>query len=753
MRFASLSVALSGIAVVAQMTACGDASGPGKAPARIVIVSGNAQAPTEVGKALEQPLRVRVFAADSSVVRGVTVNWTTESGSFAAPASQTDANGIATMQWTLGPVAGSQSATATAADKSVTFTQIAVAGPFSQIVFSRDTVWLLGVGDAFRLTARAADRFGNPVPVSTQLEVADTSVVRAEIFGNAAFLTARLADSRTTIKATAGSLIRTGAIVVLPPPCRPGASSATLEVGQTALFLGRDASEFCINGTSSGAEFIAVPFYSDFSGSDLRVSISTGGTTTAAAGSIVRPGFQISPPSTRAPLQRDEGFELELRERSRHALTPLMTIARVTDQESGGRFSIAAAVPNVGDLLNLNTNALSACANARMRIGRVVAVTSRAIVVADTANPPNGFTTQDYQYFAAGFDTLIYPVDTLNFGTPTDKDGNQRVLLFFTRAVNELTPPGQSFYIGGFFFSRDLFPKTASGGVQGCEASNVAEMLYLLVPDPAGVVNLNERTVEFVRGVTLGTIAHELQHLINSSRHLYVNALSTFEDVFLDEGLSHVAEELVFFRAAGLSPGQNIAYETIQASPRIVDAFNTFAAPNMRRFREFLSDPLSNAPYASNASLSTRGAMWSFLRYAADRRGVAESQLWFQLANPPAGVHGIANLNRAVTSDLSSWIRDWSVANYADDYITGLARVNTHPTWNLRSVITVVNEGMWALDTQLLDATHVTSVGIGDGSAAYLRFGVLPGAVGGGRITTRASLPPAGFALTIIRTK
>jgi hypothetical protein len=391
-----------------------------------------------------------------------------------------------------------------------------------------------------------------------------------------------------------------------------------------------------------------------------------------------------------------------------------------------------------------------------MRTGRIVAITNRAIIVADTANPANGFTTADFQAVGAAFDTLVYPVDTLNFGVPTDIDKNQHVILFFTRAVNELTPSNVGFYVGGFFFSRDLFPTTTTttGGIAPCPASNFAEMFYLLVPDPAGVINQNVRTIDFVKSVTAGTLAHEFQHLINASRRLYVNTGSTaFEDTFLDEGLAHVAEELVFFRSSVLAPGQNISYQQIQASPSVKTAFDNFAAANFRRFREFLADPQLNAPYVNNANITTRGAIWSFLRYAADRRGGSESQLWFQLANPPAGVHGIGNLTRVITPDLGGWVRDWTIANYADDFIPGVPSVVTHPSWNIRSVVEVVNQGMWALDTQQLDTTNITSVAITDGSAAYLRFGVRPDAVGGGRITARGAVAPPGFVLTVLRTK
>jgi hypothetical protein len=543
-------------------------------------------------------------------------------------------------------------------------------------------------------------------------------------------------------------------VIILPPPCVAGSNAFSLGIGEVALFSGMAASEFCVQGTPAGAEFIAVPFYSDFSGSLLQLSISTGHTTIGVSPNrLAAPRFQLLQPTGSSQLTRDDGFETELRERSRIELTPLIPLARTLRQENPGRFSLSVAVPQVGDLMNFNTNSSSACSNANVRTGRIVAITDRAIVVSDTTSPANGFTAQDYQYFGVTFDTLVYPVDTLNFGAPTDIDNNQHVILFFTRAVNELTPPGLNYYVGGFFFSRDLFPTTAAGAVQGCATSNFAEMFYLLVPDPAGVVNQNVRTADFVRNVTVGTLAHEFQHLINASRHLYVNGSSTFEDVFLDEGLAHEAEELTFYRSSGLAPGQNITYQVIQASPKTQGAFDNFGVANFRRFNEFLTNPLTNSPYVDNANIPTRGAIWSFLRYAADRRAGSETQMWFQLANPPPGINGLSNLTRVITPDLSAWVRDWTVANYADDFVPGISAVDTHPSWNIRSMITGVNQGMWTLSTQVLDTTVVTSVGIGDGSAAYLRFGVAANRIGGGRMTARGGPPPPGFALSILRTK
>ncbi|MFL5603379.1 MAG: Ig-like domain-containing protein [Gemmatimonadaceae bacterium] len=756
MRFivASQSIARAALFVIA--IACTDTSGPKAGPpASIVLVSGDRQRTTEVGNKLPLPLTINVSDAEGVALRNVTVAWVAAAGTVSAGSSRTDRNGIATMEWILGSKAGEQTATATVVGVDpVSFTATALPGPLAQVLVSRDTVQMLGVGDVFQLSARAADRFGNAVPVRTTVESADTSIVTADNFGTGAFLIAHAANKTTALRATAGSVFKTATVMVLPPPCQPGSAVLNLAVGGTAVFAGAEASQFCVQGTAEGAEFLAIPYYSAFTGSTLLVSMSTGNTTIAATPNrIVATPFPSTTPRAIVP-RRDDMFETSLRERSLVELTPLIPNARAFRRASAARFSVSVAVPAVGDIMNLNTNSSSACARAKVRAGRIVAITNRAIIVADTANPTGGFTADDYQSFGAAFDTLVYPVDTLNFGTPTDIDNNGRVILFFTRAVNELTPPGASFYVGGFFFGRDLFPVATTDDIAGCSASNFAEMFYLLSPDPTGAVNQNVFATDFVRRVTIGVLAHELQHLINASRHLYVNSSSSnFEDVFLDEGLAHEAEELVFYRASGLAPGQNLNYATILSSQRTQDAFDKFGASNFGRFREYLTNTQTNSPYADNGNIATRGATWSFLRYAADRRGTGERQMWFDLANPPAGIHGTANLTRVITADLASWLRDWAVANYVDDFVSGASSVNTHPSWNFRSMIAAVGNGEWPLGTRALESSAFTSVSIGDGSAAYLRFGVAADAHGGARITSRGTVVPRSFSLAIVRTK
>jgi hypothetical protein len=117
---------------------------------------------------------------------------------------------------------------------------------------------------------------------------------------------------------------------------------------------------------------------------------------------------------------------------------------------------------HVGDKVQFNTQFASGllCSETSrdMRTGRVVTTSERAVIVTDVGNPTGGFTDDEYRAYASAFDAQVWPTVTHHFGDPHDIDQNQRVVIFFTRAVNELTPPGQDWYVGGVFAARDLIP-------------------------------------------------------------------------------------------------------------------------------------------------------------------------------------------------------------------------------------------------------------------------------------------------------
>ena len=324
---------------------------------------------------------------------------------------------------------------------------------------------------------------------------------------------------------------------------------------------------------------------------------------------------------------------------------------------AGGKFvETSVLVEAMQTTTGFNVNASNACSNAQIREAVVKATSAHLIVMADVSNPANGFSDTDYQNFAATFESLIWPVVTENFGVPDDIDGNGRVIALFTGAVNQLST-SQSSVVGGFFFGRDLFPKVANADFQACPASNQAEMFYLLVPDPTGSLGFT-RDVEFVRRITLGVIAHEFQHLINSSTRLFQTANADWpETVYMEEGLSHIAEELVFYESSGLLPRTNITATTLQIGAQTGQQYNAFThymLSNAGRFRNYLADPANNAPYQDDDDLATRGASWAFLRYLADR-GVPGTPVQESACGSPVtlSVGGMCRVDGTLASSFS----------------------------------------------------------------------------------------------------
>jgi hypothetical protein len=394
----------------------------------------------------------------------------------------------------------------------------------------------------------------------------------------------------------------------------------------------------------------------------------------------------------------------------------------------------------VGELyqfnVNLDTTRAAVCDVRVERTARVVAVTARTVIAVDTQSPAGEgtFTDEEYRQFGEHFDVRIHPTITQNFGQPVPMSGNQRMVILFTPAVNALTPPHSGFAVGGAFHPRDLWPTTTRtvNGVRlaGCPGSNQSEMFYMPVPDPARLPTFAKETL---RRRTPGVLAHEFQHLINSSRRLFVSR-GPVEEVWLNEGLSHIAEELMFYGESGTAPRQNINFERLRSSQVVVNAFNAYQSENFSRLNQYLANHASNSPYAPNDALATRGAIWLFLRYAADRQTGSQSDFWARLVTSTEA--GLPNLQAALGSDLQLWFRDWSIATYASDAVPGAAAQYQHPSWNLRSVISGLIDGAFPLRTSPLANNLLVRPSIRAGTAEYLRFGVAPGARAAVWVTT-----------------
>lgn len=505
-----------------------------------------------------------------------------------------------------------------------------------------------------------------------------------------------------------------------------------LDPGEVARLEGENAGAACLGSGADAAEYIYIPFNANEAGTvRLMVEVTGGGISPALAPAR-------TPSAARGEPLHDATFHHRLRLRERRELSP----AAARASTASARSRSVAAVASVGDLIPINISAT--CQSADVRTGRVEAVSATAIIVADVDNPPGGFEADDWAFFAAAFDTLVHPVVTTNFGEPTDIDENGRVIVFYTRAVNELTEPGSGFFVGGFFWSGDLFPQSE------CAGSNAAEIFYMMVPDPERAPSEPAFETDFVRRSTLGTVGHEYQHLINAGRRIYLTGATSLEEVWLNEGLSHVAEEVLYYAASGLGPRRNLGLEDITASTRALDAFRAFGIANFGRFLSYLEDP-SEESLMGEDNLPTRGAAWAFLRYAADRDPRPDPELFRALVDGPAT--GVRNLNAALGEDAIDWMQDWTVSVYTDD-APGLEvePIFEQPSWNFRSIMPALagtDDYPLAVITPAPGAA--TEAELLPGGAAFVRFGIR----GGGRAflatTSSGAVPPERLRVSIVR--
>ena len=514
----------------------------------------------------------------------------------------------------------------------------------------------------------------------------------------------------------------------------PGVNDNSLAPGQGKAF---GATTLTVEGGASGTENVLVLVDTNLASAAAKFAYQVTLTGTGAAGAVSPPATALIPASQAATRTAtsitepvlDIGFGMRLNARNRARFAGGFRAARAAYQARSANMggisrSLGVVDPQIGDVVNINVG-LEPCDAVVNRGARVVAIGAQSIVLADTLNPSGGFTTADFQRFAARFDTLVYPLDVANFGAPGDVDANKKIVLLFSSAVNAMTPKGSESYVAGFFYNRDLFPTVSSTEFEGCAGSNYGELFYLLAPDPTGVVNGNVRKTSFVDSVTTSVIAHEFQHLINSSRRLYITpGVEEFEVGWLDEGLAHIAEELLFYRESGVSPKANLDSIAIRSAERIRNAFNNDQSSNTSRYREFLNAPSENSPFRDDDSLETRGATWNLLRYLADRKGTAEASTWQALAKGPGT--GITNLTAVFGGDLPARVRDWSVSHYTDDLLSGLPAEYTQESWNWHSLYKALSKGgPYPLEVKTITGGTASGQLIG-GSAAYYRFSIPP---------------------------
>jgi hypothetical protein len=771
------SLRLRAAVAAAALAACGnDTVGPSTdPPARLDAVSPVSQS-AAVGSTVSDGIVVQVSDSRGRPVAGqaVALAVTAGNGSTSPRVAVTDSRGRATAAWTLGTILGPNEVTASVngVASQVKFQATGTSGPVSTISLSPQNPRLLAGVDSTRITAQSLDAYGNvttPVPTlvardPTLISVATNGVVRVLRRGSATYVVATAGDKRDSVLVT---VLAAGQSV-----CTAVSTPIELAVGQVVKDV--SGTGVCVHASAPGTEFALIPFYnSGVPSATLSVEVRGLGlsslTVPSAADLVLSSQLARSRAQTVGGLTPDVGFEARLRKRERDEGNPRFAAARdfwrrrratrpsAKVESSAGVSASAAglAVPVVGDLVKLNVNTLSYCDQPDYRTGRVVAITDRAIVVGDTANPAGGFTDAEYRSIGVTFDTLVDPVDRGAFGAPSDIDNNGRVIIFFTRAVNEQTSAGAAGVVLGYFYNRDLLPKVNTAGAN-CPASNESEVMFVLVPDTGGVINGNRRSKSQVVTFANGTVAHEYQHMINAGRRLYVNGVGqNFEERWLDEGLAHIAEDINFWRASGKSTRANLD-NSVFNDPKSLAAYSTFENNNILRYTTYLNRPEIQSPIGYDSfddDLQTRGAIWNFLRYAADHQPVGQDDaFWFKLAN--STTTGVANLTTALGGSPFPVLRDWAISVFLDDNAPNVDPRFQQPSWNLRSAMTNGGTSLaFPLLTRLLSDNTTSATLLAGNGVSFFRFSVPNGQDALLTVTSGGQVLPSTVQLAVVRVK
>lgn len=628
--------------------------------------------------------------------------------------------------------------------------------PATVVVTAATTAMVVGATQ--QLEARVSDASGRVITTALLTwSSAPTTVVSVSQTGVA---TAVSAGTATVSARTAGGISGSISIRVDPDPCQ---STLTLAAGEVRTFVGGGTVSCVVLGAAAAASEYVVIAANTRPAQDDTVSytLSLG---SAVAASVLP---ALNSPEVQAQLdprlireRQDELVKDRLHERlrryERDRLTPairgaaarsVLVSPSATETPS---LSMAVATRAPGDTVtirvpNLNTGKDICRDNIPIR-GVVRAVSARATIVEDITSPSGGFTTSDFAAIAQEFDDVIFPVDTAWFGRPTDINNDGRITILYTPEVNKLTPANASGFTAGFFFGSDLLRRTDFPATNECRnQTNEQEIFYLLTADPQGQFN-NVRTTVTVRQSTRGVIAHEFQHMINQGVRQFNPAVQALETFWLNEAMSHMAEEAVGRAIRNFGDFQDLSFTDINPNPAAANDYNAFFRQNLARFQRWMQRPDTAAAVSvrNQNQLAPRGASWAFVRYAADHYGGGNARSFFRrlAAGPETDVTNLRQRANGVAFD--ELVSGFLVANYVD----GLAAASSFPSrstyrsWNIRSVMSGIGNGTFPLLVQTLPGTFSSQAISSSGN--YHR---LTRAAGSGPVTIRMT-SPGGTPLT-----
>jgi hypothetical protein len=285
---------------------------------------------------------------------------------------------------------------------------------------------------------------------------------------------------------------------------------------------------------------------------------------------------------------------------------------------------------------------------------RLKYIGNNVLIYVDNASPAGGFTDPELQAFGALFDQTLYPIDVRTFGSESDVDNNDHVIMLLTPVVNALVPAAECAQFGsvlGFFFGFDLSSQSSN--------SNKGEIFYGFVPDPQAQFSC-AHSKETVARVLPGTFIHEFQHMINYNQHVLVRGGLSQETDWMNEGLSHLAEEMAARHYERKFPAPSGRTNPSQIFP---DSANPFIIEQLANSYEYLFDTRvqSLTLFETGECCEGRGAAWLFMRYLGDQ---FDSTVYARLVQ--TSLTSVANVERATGRSFQSLMGDFAIAAFVD---------------------------------------------------------------------------------------
>jgi hypothetical protein len=424
------------------------------------------------------------------------------------------------------------------------------------------------------------------------------------------------------------------------------------------------------------------------------------------------------PPAVTSPLlsafrrpSSVEGFHARLRAKERSlSASPAQALF------SQGRLSSRVAIPPVkGDLRTFSVCSSASCDEFVQTTATARSVGNRVAIFVDNNAPAGGYSDPDLDRVRNLFDQYLYPIDTVAFGRESDVDNNSVVIVLLTPLINALTPNCNQTgrIILGYFFGADLLPGAGS---------NQAEVFFGLVPDPGN--SACTITTDEANSRLPATFIHEFQHMISFNQHVLVRG-GFSEDTWLNEGLSHFAEEL---------GGRQIPDAECPSSTSCAQEF--LGLGNLANAFEYLARPDSFfliEPGNSTGSLEERGANWLFVRWLADHFA-SDSILGSTLTRGLVNTIQVGSTNVAGRTgvDFSTLVGEWQLSNYLDD-LPGFSAPGVrlrYKSWNFRFAADS-NGQSYPLVPDSTDGTDYGHTGtLRAGSGRHIRVVQAPGAAG-----------------------